>query len=141
MSVVLLQTVQYSYCKHAFLVYSMACMLQALPQTKKHLPLQDLGTEENAGDTRNVPAGPPSQDLQEPCPDRSYPVYCASTCLLLLVHSICASVCSVLNSPYSANGPWCVAIFPLTRIVINSWQLARQQGCQSLRAAIPARDH
>lgn len=33
--------------------------------------LQDLGWEENAGDTRNIPAGPSSQDGKEPCPDRS----------------------------------------------------------------------
>lgn len=79
------------------LLYSTACMLAAycrvlwrlVPDaghndlyvsqqvqqlTTKCLPAQDLDSEENAGDTRNIPAQPANQDLQEPCPDRFGPV-------------------------------------------------------------------
>ena len=57
-----------------FLCDRMAYMQPALQQNKKYMPPQDFGGEENAGDTINTPAGPSSQDLQEPCPDRSFPV-------------------------------------------------------------------
>lgn len=108
-----------------FLCCNMTCVKQAWQQTTESLAPQDFDTEENAGDTRNIAAGPAGQDLQEPCPDRSHPFN-----HVLLIHSICIPVCSLLKMLCAAMDTWCMATLCMTINVTKSMQLAMGHGCQ-----------